>query len=105
MQSAGFKDGVQAVFSTIHSWVIPNDYQEGPYYVRLTAFADTPPDFASPAVDGSTWHTTFGNIEFGWSHNGVFFREGTVKIEIATDSGGTNIVATGYYRGRVNSSP
>ena len=31
--------------------------------------------------------------------NGAADQTGTLKIEIATDSGGTNIVATGYYRG------
>lgn len=106
MEKAGYKEGISAVFTEIHDWVTPNDYQEGPYYVRLTAFADTAPDFSSHAVNGTTWHDMTGtNVYFGWSHNGPIIREGVVKVEIATDSGGSNIVATGYYRGRVNSSP
>lgn len=98
---AGYKEGDLAVYTEIHDWVVPNDFQQGPYYIRVTYESGTTPDFGT--LD--TWLSSASNVIFGWSHNGPIVREGVVKVEIATDSGGSNIVATGYYKGRVNSSP
>lgn len=41
-----------------------------------------------------------GSRTWTWQYSGApDFLEGDLKFEIATDSGGSNIVATGYYRG------
>lgn len=87
-------------------WVQPNDFQNGPYYIRATfqtAGGDEAPSWpSSAALD--TWHIMtngFVNLSWGWQSTitGGSLSQGTIKVEIATDSGGTNIVATGYYRG------
>lgn len=98
---AGYKEGNLASYTQIHAWVIPTDYQEGPYWIRATFVADNAPDTGTLDV----WISMASNVFWGWSHNGPTARTGTIKVEIATDSGGSNIVATGYYRGRVSSAP
>ena len=66
------------------------------YYIRATNESGDNPD-SGPALN--TWHS-LGTRQWYWSASGGFdLSQGTLKIEIATDSGGTNIIATGYYRG------
>jgi len=67
------------------------------YYIRATNHADSDPD-SGPALN--TWHSLASTRSWLWQAGpGFDFSRGTLKIEIATDSGGTNIIATGYYRG------
>ena len=71
-------------------------------YVRLTLDAGDAPDTTTHAVNGTTWHTLTedsNNIWWIYQHAApVGSSTGTIKVEIATDSGGTDIVATGYYK-------
>ena len=52
-----------------------------------------------------SWHILNGSGEanrtFTWTEttDGVAVITGTLMVELATDSGGSNIVATGYYKG------
>ena len=49
----------------------------------------------------NTWQILSSDRLWTWNYSGVPDTvDGTLKIEIATDSGGSNIIATGYYRGR-----
>lgn len=103
LERAGYKEGVLAVYTEVHSWVVPNDYQDGPYWARLTFETGTgvTPDVGTM----DTWSPLTSNFIFGWSHNGGVARGGTVKAEIATDDAGAEIVATGWYRGTVTVTP
>ena len=70
------------------------------YYIRATYESGNFADFGSylmwqPLTSTRTWYWEAGP--------GFDVNVGTMKIEIATDSGGTNIVATGYYRGNASS--
>ena len=54
------------------------------------------------------WHVLNGsgeaNLTFTWTEttDGVAETTGTIRVDLATDSGGSNIVATGYYKGKAN---
>ena len=102
IQTAGYMEGSSASYVNISDWVIPNDWNNGPYYVRITHVADDVPDTGS----FGTWRDlSTQNTIFGWRHNGISYREGTVKVEISTQQDEAGIIATGYYRGRVLVSP
>ena len=105
VQKDGRYDGQARSMTTVSSWVIPNDFQEGPYYIRATDHdgGDMPTDGDALGV----WHSlTNGgsNRFFTWINpsTGFSFQSGTIKVEIATDALGANIVATGYYKAIVN---
>ena len=69
------------------------------FYIRATL------DSGSSPTSGDTvgsWLALSTDREWLWLRNTVGLTEGVLKIEIATDSGGTNIVATGYYKGDAN---
>ena len=98
MQKDGYDSGDAISWSTGNAWVTPAAGW-GTVYVRLTAITNTM-DTTSHAIDGSTWHTMTEdatNIWFYDSHGGPVVETATVQVEIATDSGGTNIVATAEY--------
>lgn len=40
------------------------------------------------------------NLTWSWQRTTIGSLDGTLKIEIATDSSGVDIVAIGYYRGK-----
>ena len=65
------------------------------YWIRATLDAGSTPT----AGTLNTWQQLSTNREWYISRPVVGVSTFTVKIEIATDSGGTNIIATGYYRG------
>jgi hypothetical protein len=98
----GYMEGDQInLTSQWHDWVDPRDFQDGPYYLQWTDTGDDSPPAFSHAEGPDNWHTlSNGGANFWWrqSHNGPITKWTTIKIEIATDSGGTNIIATGYYR-------
>ena len=78
----------------------------GTLYVRLTAITNVA-DATTHAIDGTTWHTlTEGATNISWTETSSGVSETcTVRVEIATDSGGANIVATGDYVSTVESLP
>ena len=98
MQKDGYRQGQSIVWSTGTDWAVPNSGW-GTVYVRLTATSNTM-DSSSHAIDGSTWHVVtedVTNVWFSDDHDNVIAETASVTIEIATDSGGTNIVATGVF--------
>jgi len=66
------------------------------YYIRFTTNSGTAPS-ASYSDTLNTWHALTSLREVKWNVPSWTFGSGSVKVEIATDSGGSNIVATGYY--------
>ena len=98
MQKDGYDEGDAIAWNTGNQWVTPASGW-GVVYVRLTATSNTM-DNVSHTVDGSTWHTMTEdatNIWFGDAHDGPVTETASVTVEIATDSGGTNIVASGLF--------
>jgi len=79
-------------------WVNTQQSPFGDYWIRATANADDLPDTGYAL---GTWWALTTTRYWGWEVTGSGFQHssGSVKVEIATDSGGTNIVATGYYGG------
>lgn len=65
------------------------------YYVRATLDTGTAPSGAAL----NTWHALTTTRVWTWSQSGDGANSGTIKVDIASDSGGLDIVATGYYRG------
>ena len=105
----GYKEGTQINLQTNwHQWVDPLDFQDGPYYLQWTDTGDDDPPSGFSAAEGpGNWHEVANNGTNIWwrqSHNGPITKWTTIKIELATDSGGTNIIATGYYRFGVSMS-
>lgn len=95
----GYVAGQSASYTSIHSWVTPNDYLLGPYYIRATLHADAAPDIGNALnVWWSLTKDSGSNVFWTWSRNQIGSNTGTLKLEIATDSQGNNIVATGYYK-------
>jgi hypothetical protein len=73
------------------------------YYVRAT-WDDKGGLDEAPTGSGSdslgVWLSMGASRYWYWTAaTGFNISRGQVKVEIATDSGGTNIIATGYYRG------
>ena len=72
------------------------------YYLRATANAGDAPTLGTL----NTWISLATDPQYDWEHTTpAGTKDGSVKIEIATDSGGTNIVATGYYGGFADVEP
>jgi hypothetical protein len=71
------------------------------YWIRATANSGSVPNAGSDSL--GVWHKVAGsgsgNRTWQWQRTTVGIYQGSVKVEIATDSGGTDIVATGYYGG------
>ena len=68
------------------------------YWMRFTHNAG---DTANVGQSSGSWISMVSNIGQGWleTQDGFATYSGSSKVEIATDSGGSNIVATGYYGG------
>lgn len=65
----------------------------GSYWIRATLNAGNAPDSGTLG----TWLALTISRSWRWTITGTGTTSGSVKIEIATDSGGSTIVATGYY--------
>lgn len=102
VQGAAFDDLALAQYVSDNvstDWVIPKAFVIT-YYVRATLDAGSNPT-AGSAMD--TWLTLVpsgANRSWTWLQVGVGVITGTLKLEIATDSDGNDIVATGYYKAR-----
>lgn len=75
-----------------------NQTPVGDYWLRFTHNAG---DAANVGNSSGSWLAMTSNLSQGWQEttNGFATHSGSSKVEIATDSGGSNIVATGYYGG------
>lgn len=86
-------------------WVNVSDPKKD-YWIKATQTGVTGAGDAPNVGDSlDTWLRLDGFFRsWGWevSGPGFEFRYGAVRIDIATDSGGTEIVATGYYGGNVD---
>lgn len=71
------------------------------YWIRFTHNAGDASNFGNSSGSWIAMTTAVGQ---GWQEttNGFAETSGSSKVEIATDSGGSNIVATGYYGGTAN---
>ena len=88
-------------FQTGSQW---SNFQPTPgkdYWLRATLDDGSVPNESSDALN--SWLKLAGsgsaNREFRWIETGLGAYNGALKIEIAEDSGGSTIVATGYYGG------
>lgn len=81
------------------SWNSGQPSPDRDYWIRFTANAGDAPDVISHTI--GTWAQLNTTRWVGWEVIGLGFQisSGSVKVDIATDSGGSNIVATGYYGG------
>lgn len=61
------------------------------FWIRATKTAGTTHNIGATL---DTWHSASGAVAFGWSQTTTGTKSATYTIEIATDSAGTNIVAT-----------
>ena len=77
------------------------------YWIRATLDSGNAPNTGASSTL-NTWHQLVGGaaptyLAWEWLESrdpiAEFTTAGTLQIDIATDSGGSNIVATGYYRG------
>ena len=96
-------------------WVIPNDFQDGPYFIRAqhdttglnvaptgnVSSVTNPIGTADNPVDWLTLENGVTNRFWEWQTNGDAFNEsqGIIKVEISTTQSEAGIVATGLYTG------
>ena len=81
-----------------HEWGSPEGTPPpSTYYIKFSADAGDAP--ASPSLP-TGWLALTSDRSVTWQSTGSEV-DGSVKVEIATDAGGSNIVATGYYGGRI----
>lgn len=86
-------------WTNAHAWRTPTSGW-GTLYVRLTDVGSNAPTNSSHAINGSTWHTlTEGSTNIWWNYqnSGTLPKSCQVLVEIATDSGGSNIVDSATY--------
>lgn len=89
---------------TPDEWFDPNGSPNITYYIRYTFNSGTAADVINPSVGIWAALTTERNLL--WEQSGVGSTGlGSYKVEIARDSGGTNIIATGYYGGECTVDP
>lgn len=101
IQSSGHDVGAGAIWTSdnaLTDWVNIKDYLDL-YWARATLNAGDAPTLGSGL---GTWLSLVkgGSQRFwGWRHTSIpGSTDGSIKLEISTDSSGTVIVATGYYR-------
>lgn len=83
-----------------YPWESSHETPDATYYIRLTTEAGTGPDSGmTPGTVYALSSSRFFSITCGPGFQSQTY---TGKIEIATDSGMTDIVDTGYYRANVD---
>lgn len=93
-----------------HNWYSPTTAGVGSsYWVRGTQLSGNTPNGSSPTM--GVWTQISSNVSFQAAASGALpFRNWHIQIDIASDSGGVNIVATstggtaGYYSADADSS-
>ncbi len=101
VQSSGVGAGDTPNYASVDTstdWVIPIGFVVT-YYVRATLVASSAPTEGSGLDTWLTLAPSGANRLWTWRQSVSGTLKGTLKIEIATDSLGANIVATGHYRG------
>ena len=113
--SAGWlfvSDGTMDLRNASGNWAnwttTPTEWHDGTpastFYLRATLEAGDTPDLGTLG----TWQSLASSISYLWTASAGAFgfdtAAGTLKIEIAANSDGSNIRATGYYRGFANVS-
>lgn len=88
-------------FKPSSEWIIPNS-PTATYYIRAQNNAGSNPD-TGPALN--TWHALTSDRSWAWQQSTNGSKTGSIQVDIATDSGGTNIVATGYYGANLSREP
>lgn len=73
-----------------------NNPPQNSYWIRFTTNAGEVID-ENISADLNIWHALTSSRSAKWSMGYQVFYGGSVKVEIATDSAGSTIVATGYY--------
>lgn len=96
------ENGTQIPFRNNIEWAFPA-VDIGNYWVRWTANAGDEPNLSTPTE--GVWTETTSNVQFLWWQTINGSRNGSIKIDIATDSGGLDIIATGYYGGLATMEP
>ena len=88
-----------SAFQTGTEWTNEDPSPSVDIWIRGTSHLGNVP--AGPAMN--VWHKLAGsgsaNVDWEWDELGTGADDGTIKVELSTDSSGTPIVATGYYRG------
>lgn len=78
-------------------WVIPHDF-DATYYVRATLVAGSNPLMSSGMDVWLSLVPEGANREWRWLQSVEGEITGTIKLEIASDSDGNDVLATGYYK-------
>jgi hypothetical protein len=98
----GFSAPLETQDNASTTWYPNGTPPTGRFWIRFTVDSGDTPDTGDSM---STWHTLASTDRtFGYNRSGTGQDRGVIKVEIATDSGGSSIVATGYYEGWVDVS-
>lgn len=91
-----------SVYTSFQAGTEWSDLQPTPgqdYWIRFSSDSGNDPD----TVTMNTWLKVAGTSslsrEATWTQDSAGLNEGSAKVEIAEDSGGSSIVATGFYGG------
>ena len=101
IQSDGWKGADARTYVSVDSgtdWEIPNDFSVN-YWIRATLESGSAPTVSSGMDTWLTLAPGGANRAWRWSRSAQGTLTGVIKLEIATDSDGNDIVATGYYEG------
>lgn len=101
VQSAGWSNIQTPIYASNNpstDWIISHDFDVN-YYIRATLVADIDPNLGSGMDVWLSLVPEGSNRAWRWSRGTVGTNAGTIKLEIATDAEGEDIVTTGYYRG------
>lgn len=83
------------------TWYPSGSPPSNTYWIRFT-LADTIQDTPDVGDALNTWHSLNATRTFGFNRVAAGSEVGNIKVEIATDSAGSTIIATGYYEGEVD---
>ena len=101
VQSAGWANIQTPIYASNNpstAWIIPHDFDVN-YYIRATLEVGIDPDLSSGMDVWLSLVPEGSNRAWRWSRGTEGTNAGTIKLEIASDSEGEDIVTTGYYRG------